>query len=170
MCQDTHWATVYVKMHQQQHLSRTSRMPRNTTHATILSWQRQLRHTAEVEEACTNLAHPDRLRADSFLIESVLYEFVCQKSAMRLVVPSAMLISKYVLAWECRPMCEVTRRKLAALKEKRAHQKNWCQRFRHRWNIGWGVSPPNTSISPEEMTVRVPVLATCIEDSAGGSA
>lgn len=158
LSQETHWAIVYVRMHQQQHMFRTSRMPRDTTAMKIKDWWSASRTTLAFRQAMATLSHPDRVKVDSFLIESVLYEFLLEKSSLQLVIPSTVMVAKYVKAWECRPMSEVTKRKIANLKEDVVHRRNWCAGFRRRWNVAWGVTPPGKTMTVTEMKNRARVL------------
>ena len=158
MCQDTRWGIIFVKMHQQRHMFRTTRLPREITPTTVTDWWRTLRHSPKFKAACAELANPDRMKIDQFLIETALYEFVLEKSAMQLVVPSSAMVAKYITAWESRPMSEITRSRLTDMQNKKVLRHNWCYRFRQRWDVAWGVSPPGKAMSIEEMKFRAQSL------------
>ena len=155
MSQESKWAIVYVRIHQQQNLMRTSRMPHETTHTMILDWWEQWRKTPTFLAARARLDNARRLKVDNFLIESTLYEYVVKESELQLVVPTSVMISKYLSAWEFRPMPSSMKRKLQSMRNSAGLSRHWCHRFRHRWNVAWGVSPPGKVATTQEMKMQV---------------
>ena len=72
------------------------------------------------------------------------------------MIPSCVMLAKYMTNWECRPMSEATKRKLEDLRQSKTVRKAWCQRFRRRWQVEWGVTPPGKTMAKSEMTHKAP--------------
>ena len=152
LCQDTHWAVLYVKMQQRLNMHRHTRMVRDITANHIKGWWQVLRNEKDFKAACADVANAHRVKADTYLMESVLFEYVQENSTKELVIPSSVMLAKYMTNWECRPMSEATKRKLQDLRQSKTARQNWCQRFRRRWQVEWGVSPPGKNMTKTEMT------------------
>lgn len=165
LSQDTKWAIVYVRMQQQQNMFRTVRMPENTTDAMIMDWWSALRKNPAFVHARANLGDSHRLKVDNFLIESVLYEYVVKESERQLVVPSSTMIAKYITAWESRPRHSTTTTRMVRMRSRPAMRRTWCNRFRRRWNVTWGVSPPGKTTSMQDMKCQVMTPVACTESS-----
>ena len=159
LCRDTKWAIVFVRLHQQAHMHRTTRMPWDTTPTMIMDWWHQVRLTADFEKARRNVQHVNRVKVDEFLMESVLYEYVVEQSRLQLVVPSSTIMAKHMTAWVWRPMSEDTAKRLQQMRDSPALRRNWLYRFRQKWNLAWGVAPPGKPITLSEMKRKVHV--TC---------
>lgn len=158
LSQDTHWAVLYVKMQQRLNMHRTSRMVRDITENHIKGWWELLRNKKHFKDACADVANAHRVKADTYLMESLLFEYVQENSMKELVIPSSVMLAKYMTAWECRPMSEATKRKLEDLRQSKTVRQAWCQRFRRKWQVEWGVSPPGKTMTKSEMTHKVPAL------------
>ena len=156
LSQDTHWAVVYVKMQQRLNMHRTTRMPRDINANHIKQWWELLRNNKDFKAACADIANAHRVRADTYLMESLLFEYVQDSSKKELVIPSSVMLAKYMTAWEYRPMSEATKRKLEDLRQKKTVRKAWCQRFRRKWQVEWGVTPPGKDMTKSEMTHKAP--------------
>ena len=156
LSQDTHWAVMYVKMQQRLNMHRTTRMARDITANHIKGWWELLRNDKDFKAACTDVANAHRVKADTYLIESLLFEYVQENSMKELVIPSSVMLAKYMTAWEYRPMSEATKRKLADLRQSKTVRKAWCQRFRRKWQVEWGVTPPGKDMTRSEMTRKAP--------------
>ena len=156
LSQDTHWAVMYVKMQQRLNMHRTTRMARDITANHIKSWWELLRNEKNFKAACADVANAHRVKADTYLIESLLFEYVQENSIKDLVIPSSVMLAKYMTAWEYRPMSEATKRKLEDLRQSKTMRKAWCQRFRRKWQVEWGVTPPGKDMTRSEMTRKAP--------------
>ena len=152
LSQDTHWAVVYVKMQQRLNMHRTTRMPRDINANHIKQWWELLRNNRGYKAACADVANAHRVKADTYLMESLLFEYVQENSKKELVIPSSVMLAKYMTAWEYRPMSEATKRKMEDLRQKKVVRKAWCQRFRRKWQVEWGVTPPGKDMTKSEMT------------------
>ena len=155
LCQDTHWAVLYVKMQQRLNMHRSTRMVRDITANHIKDWWQLLRNKKAFKAACADVANAHRVKADTYLMETLLFEYVQENSTKELVIPSSVMLAKYMTNWECRPMSEATKRKLQDLRQSKSVRKKWCQRFRRRWQVEWGVTPPGKSMTKAEMTHKV---------------
>ena len=155
LCQDTHWAVLYVKMQQRLNMHRSTRLVRDITANHIKDWWQLLRNKKAFKAACADVANAHRVKADTYLMETLLFEYVQENSTKELVIPSSVMLAKYMTNWECRPMSEATKRKLQDLRQSKSVRKKWCQRFRRRWQVEWGVTPPGKSMTKAEMTHKV---------------
>ena len=158
LSQDTHWAVMYVKMKQRLNMHRSTRLARDITETHIKSWWEQWRQRADFKAACADISNAHRVKADTYLMETLLFEYVQENSMKELVIPSSVMLAKYMTAWECRPMSETTKRKLQDLRQSKSLRHEWCRRFRRRWQVEWGVTPPGKAMTKSEMTHRVPAL------------
>ena len=156
LSQDTHWAVVYVKMQQRLDGYRTSRMVRDITASHIKDWWQLLRNNKDFKVACADVGNAHRVKVDTYLMESLLFDYVQENSKKGLVIPSSVMLAKYMTSWEFRPMSEATKRKLKDLRESKMLRNKWCLRFRRKWQVQWGVTPPGKDMTRSQMTHKAP--------------
>ena len=151
---DAAWAVTYVKMNMQRNILKSIRVPRDIRPATIIAWYEKLRSTPEFRQAESQLFAADRMKVDQFLMQSLVFEFVRSQSNLGLVVPSPVVVTKYITLWKHRPMSTKTADFLYTLRHNAMCRKNWISRFRKRWRLEWGVSPPGKDLSRREMVQK----------------
>ena len=117
------------------------------TRELVETWVAQWQHHAHVMAIKTQLGHKDRILIDKFLLESLVYEFILENSARGVVVPSHLLLTKYVRLWSYRPRTQQIDAHLKRLQDKPTTRKNWCRLFRRRWSLTWGVRKTKKTLS-----------------------
>ena len=158
LCRDEAWAIAYVKMHQQKHMTRTLRMPRDTDASSIREWHHEFRGEKSFKVSQRRLEDKERVRVDDFLVQSVLYDFVQKQSTLGLVVASSAVVAKYMTLWSYRPKPQQIVDALDAMQRKASKRHCWCHRFRKRWRLEWGITPTGKAISQNDMQKKVDTL------------
>ena len=115
-----------------------------------------MRNNKDFKVACADVGNAHRVKVDTYLMESLLFDYVQENSKKGLVIPSSVMLAKYMTSWECRPMSEATKRKLKDLRESKSLRNKWCQRFRRKWQVQWGVTPPGKDMTRSQMTHKAP--------------
>lgn len=160
LCGETRWAQMWVLHWQLQHYTRTLSIPIHPTQALLQQWLRTLQDSPAVRSMQNNLGNPKRVIVDRFLIESLVYEFVRQNSKKGICTPHKEVLSKYCILWSYRPKPPVVTVELQQLLEKRKKRREWCRRFRHKWNILWGMCERSRPQSKDILSRKVVRVVT----------
>mgnify|MGYP002811428753 CR=1 FL=1 len=139
LCEDSRWAIAWVQKWQLRHYTQAIGCAVRPTHAMILVWVEKHKSDSELLVILENIDHPKRRVVDTFLMESLLYEFVQENSLKGIAIPTAALIAKHLTNWSCRPVSSLVAVDLLELQQNKSKRTQWARRFRHRWNILWGM-------------------------------
>ena len=157
LCRDEAWAISYTKMHQQAHMTRTLRMPRDIVASHIREWYGEFRNDKNFKIAQRRLDSKERVTVDDFLVQSVVYDFVQEQSTLGLVIASGAVVAKYMTLWSYRPRAQQIDIALNAMQRKAGRRHAWCRRFRKRWGMEWGITPTGKGISQSDMQKKVDI-------------
>jgi hypothetical protein len=135
---DSRWAIAWIQQWQLQNYIRTFGTPVKPTHAMILVWVEQHKSDVELLGILANIDHPKRIVADTFLMESMLYEFVQENSRKGISIPTGGLITKLLKNWSFRPASRIVDLQLRELQHDKSKRTQWARRFRRKWKILWG--------------------------------
>ena len=158
LCRDEAWAIAYVKMHQQRHMTRTLRMPRDTDASLIREWYHEFREDKTFKVSQRRLEDKERVSVDDFLVQSLVYGFVQSQSTLGIVIASSAVVAKYMTLWSYRPRPQQIVIALDAMQRKANRRHAWCRRFRQRWRLEWGITPAGKSISQSDMQKKVDIV------------
>ena len=101
--------------------------------------------------------HPWRVAADTWLVESLVYEDVLSTNKRGLVVPSDDMARWYQRKWSWRPISVATNTQLDRMRTDPAYARLWAGRFRKRWNLVWAKMRDSRTLRPEEISDRVAI-------------
>ena len=149
------WGVMYVRMYQSRHWTRSDRLPRVVTAAVVHEWLDDYRGNAAFETARTQLCGAQREKADTFLIESLMYDYVMEQSRKGCTVPSKTLVAKYISSWQMRPRCAHIDHCLNRLHNNHNCLTRWCRTFRRNWGLRWGVLAQPTELTQREIQDKV---------------
>ena len=157
LCDNMHWTLLWATWFQerQRGIYATWRQP--LTEAMLSGWVREFQQHHMVQEALRALDHPWRLVADTFLIESLVYEDVLKSNAKGLQVPSPALVQWYIHKWSLRPHATCTANLLLKLKADGSYARLWACRFRKRWSLRWGMLQEVRNLSRESTKKRAAI-------------
>jgi hypothetical protein len=136
---DSRWAIAWVQNWQMRMYVRTFGTPPLPTHALILAWVEKHKTDPELLANLAHIENPERIQADVFLIETLLYEFVQENTRKGISIPSSAVLTRYLRLWSYRPVSIAVNTKLLQLQHSARHRKEWCRKFRLRWRILWGL-------------------------------
>lgn len=105
--------------------------------------------------ALSDLGHPDRIRADTFLVSSLVAEFVRAKNEEGLTVTASSLLHQYMHLWSYRPCCELVRARLAKLAYHTNTRRKYCVWFRQQFSISLGNFKPPRAMSRVDIDTSV---------------
>ena len=151
LSQNAKYGVWYVKMYQSRHWARVDRLPRNVTPAVVRDWHSELSTDPFFQKQRLNVCGPIRELADKFLMETLMYEYVLEQSRKGCTVPSTMLMTRYISAWEMRPKCAHTTKFLQRLRDDKASGVRWARTFRKNWGLRWGVLASPSGLTEREI-------------------
>ena len=108
-----------------------------------------------VKAALRRLDHPVRMRADRFLVESVLVEYIRDQNSKGLTVDLAQAIVKYLALWTCRPCPIPLAQRLSRLVWDRGARKRFGRDLRRTWGLSIGALRWGRELSHDIICVRV---------------
>lgn len=88
------------------------------------------------------------VRAARFLHEWQVAAWVLQQNAKGLVVPSGLILHRYVMSWGIGPHCASLTHHLWRLRDHVVTRKNWMRAFRLEWGFRWGTMKPRPELDP----------------------
>lgn len=154
---DSRWAIAWVHKWQLQYYLLTFGTSVQLTSALIMAWVEKHKSDAELLVVLANIEHPKRITADTFLMESLLYEFIQENSRKGISIPSSALITRWLKCWSYRPVSTIVELKLLDLEQNKTKRTQWCRRFRKRWHILWGMiekeKPQSTDLLQQKVFI-----------------
>lgn len=163
LCGDLRWPMLWSIWFQQRQRSLYSVSSRLITAQVIQSWVTMYQDHEMLVPARAQLDHPWRIAADTFLIESLVYEDVLNSNARGLVVPSSALVAWYARKWSQRPRCSATDAHLLRMDQTPATGRSWAFRFRQRWKLLWGEMSKTRDLSRDEIRDRAAIYVRWIQ-------
>jgi hypothetical protein len=136
---DSRWAIAWVLKWQLRFYLMTFGTSVQPSHALIMAWVEKHKSDAELLVILADIEHPKRIQADTFLMESLLYEFIQENSRKGISIPSSALITRSLKNWSYRPVSTLVQLQLLDLQQSKSKRTAWCRRFRKRWQILWGM-------------------------------
>ena len=121
-------------------------------------WQHQFETCQTLKLAHEKMDHPCRIQADTFLIESLVWDKVCEANSRGVHMPSGELLNEYIRKWSLRPRAEATDKHLSLLQSKRSTGRKWEQHFRRRWNCNFGKLKNVRSLTHDELRKRAGIF------------
>jgi hypothetical protein len=145
------WSIIFVRKWQALNFARSLALPCGVTDTAVRAWNLELHDDTELSAMMKNLAHPERVRVDRFLMESIVFEYIEAQSKKELTEPTKMVMEKYMLAWSLRPRCAANETHLEHLCKSQHARKTWCRGFRKRWSLTWGSRVPSHDVTQAEL-------------------
>lgn len=145
-------------------------LPDDTTLALLfLAWWRSLATKTLIDQAVDNENHDIRIRADEFLMRSLVAEYIMRENVGGGTVTPAAIINKYCKLWSYRSVCDRVQRKLARLTWHLTHRKNFLRRIRSEWGFRPGRIGTGRALSAAQITDSVFSVASQLLESCRGS-
>lgn len=129
----------------------------------LLDWWRSHSTKVLVGEAVENMNASARVRADEFLIRSLVAEHIMRNNQRGESVMPAAIINKYCQLWFHRPICERVQNKLARLTWHFTDRKNFLRRFRREWGFRAGRIRSERVLSPVQIKESVFSVARLLD-------
>ena len=139
LSRDSRWAIAWVLKWQLRFYLMTFGTSVQPSHALIMAWVEKHKSDAELLVILADIEHPKRIQADTFLMESLLYEFIQENIRKGISIPSSALITRSLKNWSYRPVSTLVQLQLLDLQQSKSKRTAWCRRFRKRWQILWGM-------------------------------
>ena len=114
---------------------------------------------AQVLLALGALDNKHRVVADTFLMHSLLVEYMVQQSKKGIVIDLEQAIGKYIRLWACRPVAQVVERRLALLVWNRNARRRFGVNLRREWCLTVSAFRSPRELLPHE--IRRKVTDTC---------
>ena len=163
LCGDLRWPMLWSMWFQQRQRSLYPMSRQLITEQVIQGWVTMYQNHPMLVPARAQLDHPWRIAADTFLIESLVYEDVLNSNARGFVVPCSALVSWYARKWQRRPRSSATDSHLLRMEQTQSTARNWACRFRHRWKLLWGELSKTRTLSRDEIRVRAAIYVRWVQ-------
>lgn len=157
LCNNTEWALLWGSWFQRRQRGLYSQWSQPLSANLIAGWVQELQYDDSVQAALRDLSHPWRMAADTFLVESLVYEDVIAANGKGLELPSSALLQSYLRKWRLRPHATHTAELLNKLQTDTGLARKWSQRFRQRWALSWGKLTEVRHLSKTAIKQRVAI-------------
>ena len=128
---------------------------RSVAALTMLDWLRQDQTYHHVLTAIDSLEDPYRQRADTFLIDSMVVEYICRRSAQGITVDLAQTILVLLRLWSYRPRSDRVTRRLQKLLWHRNARRRYGGCIRRNFMLTITSYPLQRELGDQEITQRV---------------
>jgi hypothetical protein len=158
ICKDESWALRWAKEAMTREALKHGMPTRQITATELHTWRRQFRKDEDLHTAQEQLDHPWRIQIDTFLVESLVWDKVCEANARGVHMPSGELLNEYIKKWSLRPRAQATDNHLTLLQSKHTTGRKWEQHFRRRWNCKFGQLTKVRSLPNEDLRKRAGIF------------
>ena len=117
----------------------------------LLEWMQDDDVYSMVLACVDSLDHPLRRKADAFLMESLLVQFICWHNARGLTVDLHQAVNLYLRLWTHRPVAVSTRQWLHRLVWHRHTRRRWGVLLRRNWLLSLTVFPLGRELGRESI-------------------
>ena len=162
LCGDMQWTMLWAATFRHRQRAKYSVWQQPVNELMIQAWVRNHQEDDMMLEAMSSLDHPWRIAADTFLIETLVYEDVLNANGRNLEVPSTALVDWYVRKWTWRPRSAQTDAHLQLLQTKADRGRQWASRFRKRWGLQWGSLQEVRTLSRDDIRDRAAIYVRWI--------
>ena len=153
---DAKWAFVWIQQWQRLNMMRTLASPGQITEQILQQRRIQYGGATVMQEALRDLQHPWRIRADMFLVETLLYEEVLEQNQKGLVIPANSIPAMFIKKWHLRPAPQKVKDIMQRLQtNNKDFKKTWSRAFRHLWQLCVTAFLPRTPMDENERQFRV---------------
>ena len=157
LCGNMHWTLLWASWFQRRQRGMYGTWQQPLSEAMVHGWVSEFQQHQMVQEALGALNHPWRLVADTFLMESLVYEEVLKSNAKGLQVPSPGLVQLYIRKWGLRRHATWAAQSLLKLKTHSSYATFWARGFRRRFTLRWGMLQEVCNLSQEKTRKRAAI-------------
>jgi len=154
LCQDARLAAVWAQRQQDARRRHDGLWPATVTPLHVGAWFQEYGDDPQVTTAMSSFSNRNRLKADVFLMESLVAEEIEEQNRKGLAMCPRMMMESYLRKWRARPRAETTEQWLVALQEDINLQNNWRKGFKRRWNLQWSNLPDAKCLGTKEIVSR----------------
>ena len=124
----------------------------------LLSWWQDHNVAVLIDGAASDLNHKVRVRADDFLMRSLVAEYVSLQNVKGLSVPTDMVIQTYLRLWLYRPCPERLQGRLVQLTHHYNTRRRFAAKFRAEWMLQHSTIQVARDLDQAEIANRVVVV------------
>ena len=157
LCGTMQWAMLWAMWFRRKQQSKYGTWQQPLSEMMITAWTTEYQEHPLVLSSIQRMDHPWRVAADTWLVESLVYEDVLSTNKRGLVVPSDDMARWYQRKWALRPCSAATNTHLDRMRRDPRYARLRAGRFRRRWNLVWDKMREARGLNPEEAFRRVAI-------------
>lgn len=119
---------------------------------TMSSWLQE--YDSKISAALRDIENPERIRADAFLVRSLVGQFLSLQNSKGISVSSREAIDMYLMLWTTRPVSEQYKDYLVKLTHHVNTRRKFIQTLKREWMLDFGEYSLPPSVSEAEGNIR----------------
>ena len=154
LCQDAKLAAIWAQRRQDTRRRHDKLWPVCVSQVQVGTWFQEFGQDPRVKAALASFDHTDRIKADTFLMESLVADEVEEQNRKGLAMCPKLMLLSYLRKWNMRPRSQDTEEWLAALQADKTKQDEWRRGFRRRWKLEWSNLPEARCLGKADIKAR----------------